>query len=572
MRLKLPVSTTAVSSNDDHQASIGPAERRGQSLNEATRYLSAAAHLRKAMLPAQISDTRRFGRSASRAPHPVGRSFAMRVLWSAEGAVPMPAIDLPTVRRNCRDAVIQTLLRDIAAVGVLTAAVILQPLGTLITALLLLVPLMATARRKVPSGVPIGIVLAILLALTAVDPSPRNLLFAPLIAFAALFLIATADMLWSARRVRGLWRQTSAAPLQMHGSNVVYYNKHGFIGSGVASATLPLTVPLDKAKDKTKPVHGVTAATLLAYIGSHLATQGVSDGRPHGYAYNPAAATSMPAEPTPADDDEDGASPRHFTYGLPYLDVEQVVAVPLPPVRKVPFTRFSRISLKYTEHPVTADMKSTVDKSPSDFPYRHHIRAITASWDGQLVVSLFVSAALQGHFLQVFIRPYLIAPLGADLKAADSLIGRRHAGLALSCLAMNARQFMRVAERVASIARSGIVGKADRAEAEPVKPGLLSIRERYAQPATDHIYHSEDAARLITVMEEKVIRATMRYLDIRNVDVTETEDRIMTTFVQNTINGAGNIVIDSTISQSTMTAMSGQGNTATNGSGGSGNP
>ena len=54
MRLKLPVSTTAVSSNDDHQAGIGPAERRGQSLNEATRYLSAAAHLRKAMLPAQI--------------------------------------------------------------------------------------------------------------------------------------------------------------------------------------------------------------------------------------------------------------------------------------------------------------------------------------------------------------------------------------------------------------------------------------------------------------------------------------------------------------------------------------
>lgn len=568
MRLKLPVSATAVSPNDDHRTSIGPAQSRGQSLNAATRYLSAAAHLRKAMLPAQISDATRFSRQGSRAPHPVGRRYAMRVLLSAEGVVPMPGVDLRTVQRHCRIAVVETLLRDIAALGVLTAAGILQPLGTLIAVLLFLVPLMATARRKVPSGVPIGIALGILLAVTAVNPSPRNLFFAPLIAFVALLLIASADILWSAHRVCGLWRQTSVAPTQMPGSNVVYYNKHGFIGSGVASSAFPLTVPLDKAKDKTKPVQGVTAAKLLAYIGSHLATQGVSDGRPHGYAHDPAAATSPPAEPTPADDE---TSSRHFTYGLPYLDVDQVVAVPLPPVRKVPFTRFSRLSLNYAEHPAAADMHRTVDESPSDFPYRHYVRAITASWDGQLVVSVFVNAALQGHFLQVVIRPYLIAPIGADLKAADTLVGRPRVALVLSCLAMNTRQFLRAAESVRSIARGG-VGKADSADPEPLKPGLLSIRERYAQPAIDHIYHSEDAARLITVMEEKVIRATMRYLDICNVDVIEAEDRIMNTFVQNTINGAGNIVIDSTISQSTMTATSGQGNATTNGSRGSGNP
>jgi hypothetical protein len=568
MRLKLRVPPTAVSPSNDHGINDGPTQPDGQSLNEATRYLSAAAHLRKAMLPAQVSDASRFSRPVSRVPHPVGRSYAIRVLWGAEGAVPMPAVDLRAVHWNCRAAFVQTLLRDVAAVGVLTAAIILQPLGTLIAVLLFVVPLMAMTRRNVPAWVPIGIALTILLVVTAVNPTPRNLIVAPLIAFAALFLIATTDIFWSAHRVRRLWRQTSAAPTPMSGSNVVYYNKHGFIGSGVASSAFPLTVPLDRAKDKTKPVHGVTAEKLLAYIGSHLATQGVSDGQPHGYAYDPAAATSPLAEPTP----DDGESPRHFTYGLPYLDVDQVVAVPLPRVRKVPFTRFSRLSLDYAEHPAVADMRRSVDRSPSDLPYRHYIRAITASWDGQLVVSVFVSAALQGHFLQVVIRPYLIAPIGADLKAADSLVGRHNVALAASCLTMTARQFLRVAERVGSIARRGAAGKPDPVQAEPVKPGLLSIRERYAQPATDHIYHSEDAARLITVMEEKVIRATMRYLDICNVDVTESEARIMNTFVQNTINGAGNIVVDSTISQSTMTATSGQGNATTNGSGGSGQP
>jgi hypothetical protein len=561
MRLKFQGSATAVSPEDDHRADTGPAELRGQPLNEVTRYLSAAAHLRKAMLPAQITDASRFGKPVPRTPHPVGRAYAMRVLWSAEGRVPMPAVDLRIVQRHCRAAVQQTLLRDIAAISVLTGAVILQPLGTLIAVLLFLVPLMAAIRRKIPSGFPIGIALAILLAVTAVYPSPRNFFLVPLAAFAALFLISTGDILWSAYRVSELGRQRSAAPTRMPGSNVVYYNKHGFIGSGFASFTLPLTVPLDKVKDKDKPVHGVTAAKLLGYIHSHLATQGVSEGGPHGYAHDPAAATSLPPEPMPADD---RMSPQHFTYGLPYLDVDRVVAVPVPPVRKVPFTHLSKLSLNYAEHPAAADMHRTIDKSPSEFPNRHYIRAITASWDGQLVVSVFVSAALQGHFLQVVVRPYLITPIGVDLKAADNVVGRPHLGLMLSCAAMTARQFLRAAERVGGIARSGAAGRAETAEADSVKPGLLSIRERYAQAATDNIYHSEDAARLITVMEEKVIRATMRYLDSCNVDVHEAEDRIMNTFVQNTINGSGNIVIDSTISQSTMTATSGQGNSTTN--------
>jgi len=466
----------------------------------------------------------------------------MRVLFTVESTVPMPAVDLRAVKRNCWAAIRQTLLRDIAALGVLTAAFIVQPFDTLIAVLLLLALLMAAAERRVPSAVPIGIALAIVLAVIAGNPTPRNSFFVPVIAFAALFLIAAADILWSAHRIRGLWSQTSTSPTNMPG-DVVFYNKHGFIGSGKAVRPLPLTVPVDKAKDETQPVHRVTAKELLAYIGSHLESQGVSDGEPHGYAGDPA-------------------------YGLPYLDVQHVVAVPLPPARKVPFSPLARLALDYEGHPAAADMHRTINKSPSDFPDRHYIRAISASWDSHLVVSIFVSAALQGHFLQVLIRPYLIAPIGAELKAADKLVGRPGAAVVFTCLGMTARQFLITAERVGGIARGGFRRRARRPKAVPVKHELLSIRERYAQPANDNIYHSEDAARLITVMEEKVIRATMRYLDTCNVDVNEAEQRIMTTFVQNTINGAGNIVIESTITESPMTATSGQGNVTTNVSGG----
>lgn len=174
------------------------------------------------------------------------------------------------------------------------------------------------------------------------------------------------------------------------------------------------------------------------------------------------------------------------------------------------------------------------------------------------MVSVFVSAALQGHFLQVFIRPYLIAPVDADLRIADGLVKCRRVILVIRCLAMTARQFLPAAESVAGSARSGGGGTKSRAGAEPVKPVLLSVREQYAQQATDNVYHSEDAARLITVMEEKVIRATMVYLGECNVDVHDAAERIMNTFVQNTINGTGIIVNDSTVNQSMMTNTAGQ--------------
>jgi hypothetical protein len=569
MRLKPPSPATTVSRDNDQQITITPAEPSEPPLNAATRYMTAAAHLRKGMLPAEVSGASIFARPAPRAHHPVGRGYAMRALFMAERTVPMPGVDVGIVRRHCWTAMWQTLVRDIAALGVLIVAAILQPLGTLIAALIFFVLLMVMARRKVPSVIPTGITLAIVLAVVAARPSPRNPFFVPLIAFAGLFFLAAVDILWSAYRIRGIWKQTSAPATDKPG-DVVFYNKHGFIGSGEAVRPLPLTVPLDKAKDQTIPVHRVTTGELLAYIGSHLASQGVSDGQPHGYAGDPATATSPPGQSAPA---ADGLPPLHFTYGLPYLDVQHVIAVPEPAVRKMPFLPFARRPLDYQGHPAAADMHRTVNKSPSDFPHRHYIRAITASWDGHLVVSVFVSAALQGHFLQVLIRPYLIAPIGAELKAADSVVGRSGPAVVLSCLAMTARQCLITADQIGDIARGGIAPngvdrKTGRAESEPAKSGLVSIRERYAQPATENIYHSEDAARLITVIEEKVIRTTMRYLGSCNVDVNETEARIMTTFVQNTIHGAGNIVLNSTVNQSPMTATAGQGNVTTNVSGG----
>jgi hypothetical protein len=525
-----------------------------------TRYLSAAAHLRSAMLPAQVSDTDRL-LPVMRAPHPVGRTYAMRVLYSTAGEIPMPAVDMDMVRRNCHAAVRQALARDAVAISLLGAVVILQPLGTLIAVLVFVVPLFAAARtkRNVSTWVPVGLSLGLLLALTALNPSPRNYCFIPVIALAMSFLIVIADLLCSVCQVRRIWTLMSNAPARMADGNVVFYDKHGIIGSGVSIRSFPITIPLDKPKDPDQPVRDVTAADLLAYVGTHLKAQGVSDGLPHGYAHHPNAATSLSE---PLDFDGDSAF-QHFTHGLPNLEVRQVRAAQVPEPRKVWFTSLHRLSVGYAEHPA-ADPHRQFGTSPVDSPVRDYTRAVTATGDGQLVASIFVSAALQGHFLQVVIRPYLIAPIDADLRSADSLANCSRAALVVTCMAMAAQQSLAVAEAIRSNLQRGTAARGEKPKVEPVKPRLLSVREEYAQTETDSLYHSEDAARLIGVMQQKVIRTTMAYIEDCNIDTGQVEAQIMQTFVQNTINGTGNIVSGGQVSQSPMTTMQGQGNSAVN--------
>jgi hypothetical protein len=98
-----------------------------------------------------------------------------------------------------------------------------------------------------------------------------------------------------------------------------------------------------------------------------------------------------------------------------------------------------------------------------------------------------------------------------------------------------------------------------------MKRGLLSIRELYAQPITDNVHQSEDADRILRVIEFKVIRVTMDFLRDHNVDAEEFETQI-TTFVQtNTIVGAGSIITGGNVANSSVNATNNQGNSGPRG-------
>ena len=196
------------------------------------------------------------------------------------------------------------------------------------------------------------------------------------------------------------------------------------------------------------------------------------------------------------------------------------------------------------------------DRSPSEHPARHYVQAVSASWDGQLVASAYISSALQGHYLRVNVRPYVLGPIVSDLRAADELRDWHPLVQAGAAAGLTLREFVTAAKRMRTLtSRSG-----GPPQAEPIKRGLLTIRERYAQPISDNVHQAEDADRILRVIELKVIRVTMDYLRDHNVDTGDFEVRITTHVQTNTIYGTGNIITGGTVKNSSVNAGDNQGN------------
>lgn len=110
-----------------------------------TRYLSAAAHLRQSMLPNEIDDP---ATGTSRAPRRVGRAYAIQVLFRHGSRIPMLGVDVGKVKKSCWVALVQTTVRDMAALGALAVGLIIEPWGMIITLGIVVAAVMLTRRSR----------------------------------------------------------------------------------------------------------------------------------------------------------------------------------------------------------------------------------------------------------------------------------------------------------------------------------------------------------------------------------------------------------------------------------------
>lgn len=181
------------------------------------------------------------------------------------------------------------------------------------------------------------------------------------------------------------------------------------------------------------------------------------------------------------------------------------------------------------------------------------------SWDGQLTATVFVNAGLQGHFLRVIMRPYVLAPVVNELGAADELTKWNPFFLACVAVSVTTRQFRAAA---ATFKRSD--SKPDKKSGvRRRRADLYSTREYYARPPyASNMHQSEDSDRAILVIEEKIFKVTMDFLKSHNVDVTEYEKQVHNIiYNNNTMLGDG---VFNTGSNNQINNSKGSGNNQSN--------
>lgn len=433
-------------------------------------------------------------------------------------------------------------------------------------------------------GVATGVAVAVVYSRAA---APIDVL-PPLIAIGACFLIYTADNFFAQRRMRHLLREPSepensddhnhelpkaAEPFRskLNGDSHsamsmppaapvrIFYEKDRIVGTGTAWPRSALTIAVDEASDDEQVIP-FKATDLISYIAAHLQAQGSVGQQTDGYAYSqvflqdkwqPLRIPRPPANGTAPGESRQYAEFQSFTHGLPDLDVREVIAVPAPAIKVVPiwwlFLRYVTPRLlgrRRRDQAQLSDQEysTLVKKAPTASPERHYVRASSMTWDGQIITSIYVSAVLQAHYLRVLIRPYVLAPVGPELRQAKDLAQRHivvQAGGAVKC---TIRQSAVVIERLHRLGH-----RDSNKSASPARPKLASTREHYAQYFTDNMHHTEDADRMIQVMELKVFRVTRQYLIAHNVDL-EDYDRQVQVFINSTVigdikNNSGNIAV-----------------------------
>ncbi|MEU7042819.1 hypothetical protein AB0A77_17375 [Streptomyces varsoviensis] len=261
-----------------------------------------------------------------------------------------------------------------------------------------------------------------------------------------------------------------------------YDTAQHFVGAGRDHwGAAHINIPL-KPKDPDEPVKSFGEAELLRRVGKAL--------------------------------DELGRGVREITDPLPGFSMERVLGLP------------SHLWLQRTREadPEVPDLSGRGRKSPSSEPTRLYLRAQCITWGGQVVVSVFVHAALEAGELRLTVRPHVNTPLYNELRGTTTPLARsglRLMGwLTVQSVLDAAVGPVALWRLVAQIARGeGTPGRTE--EKDPV-----SLRDRYSTEEVTDMHQSDDAKRHVVLMETRVFRTVATYLQERGIDTTAYEQQV----------------------------------------------
>jgi hypothetical protein len=175
------------------------------------------------------------------------------------------------------------------------------------------------------------------------------------------------------------------------------------------------------------------------------------------------------------------------------------------------------------------DLAGLGGRAPSGRPDRLYLRIQSIIPPGQLVINVFVHAALEGDELRLTVRPQVCTPLYPELRG-------------LSPVPLSSRLAVNALLDVLVLAWS-LIRLSEPAPPPPPETHPVSLRDRFSVQEPTDMHESDDAKRLVTLIQRRVFRTTQRYLDQKGISTKEFDRQVNGVFQMINIYGDNNAPI-----------------------------
>jgi hypothetical protein len=202
------------------------------------------------------------------------------------------------------------------------------------------------------------------------------------------------------------------------------------------------------------------------------------------------------------------------THALPSCDVAEVLGVPEKRWKKL--TRDAGRGDAKGEWPEAAEMCTEARDTPSGHLSRRYLAAQVVSWDGELVVTVFAHAALEGKTLHFVTRPHVLAPLKPAVNTDPVkgwLIVRSLAEAPLHAfgdtIALIHRVYVLVGRALGLLTAANLLD----ATGPQKDDGLpVSLREYCGEVEPTDMHQAEDVERHVSILQARMFSTVRAFL------------------------------------------------------------
>ncbi|WP_328904889.1 PRA1 family protein [Streptomyces sp. NBC_00234] len=230
------------------------------------------------------------------------------------------------------------------------------------------------------------------------------------------------------------------------------------------------------------------------------------------------------------------------THALPNCDVAEFLGIPQNRWKKL--SRDVDGNAK-AEWPEATEMCTEAREAPTGHFSRRYLAAQVVSWDGQIVVTVFAHAALEGNTLHFVTRPHVLAPLLPSVDAGPAKgweLARKVAEAPLHACGDTVELAVRLYNIIgrglgllsAAVTAAAIVPQKD--DGMPV-----SLREHCSRVTTEDMHQTEDVQRYVSILQTRMFSTVGAFLSDHGLAIGEFQ-RQAVAITQNFISGDNNQV------------------------------